>query len=208
MYDFLVDLDEYFCEKYANYDRLCVLPGYKTPVMQASKLDDFGRTYAYTLPMDTMRLALQEKKTEILATLKEKLTDETFSFSFTPVNFFQRIGGIFSRYTFYKGLRTVAARYNADLAEWGKNLDISEEIWTGICKGKFLPTKNLILSLALTAHLSFDDCNTLLAYLNEDFDYAIPKDVVVSYLLHQKIYGEGMIKAALNEYKIRNLFIR
>lgn len=208
MYDFLVDLDAYFCEKYANYDRLCVLPGYKTPVMQASKLDDFGRSYAYTLPMDTMRLSLQEKKTEILAALKEKLTDETFSFSFAPVGLFSRFKGIFSRYTFYKALQAVAARQNANLADWGKNLDISEEIWTGICKGKFLPTKNLILSLALTAHLSFDDCSYLLAYINEEFDYAIPKDVVLSYLLHQKIYSEGMIEAALAEYKIRNLFMR
>ena len=57
-----LDFDGYFCEKYANYDKLCVLPGYKMPLMQASEVDAFGRTRAYTLPADTMRLALQEKK--------------------------------------------------------------------------------------------------------------------------------------------------
>ena len=82
MYDFIKDLDEYFCEKYANYDKLCVLTGYKMPLMQASQVDEFGRTRAYTLPADRMRLALQEKKTELLAQLKSKMTDVTFSFSF------------------------------------------------------------------------------------------------------------------------------
>ncbi len=207
MYDFLADLDEYFCQKYANYDKLCVLPGYKTPVMQASKIDEFGRSYAYTLPMDTMRLALQENKTEILAALKEKLTDETFSFSFYPVKFFGRIKNVFSRYSFHKALAAAAARQNTDLAEWGKLLNVPQEVWTNICKGKFLPTKNLILSLSLAAHLSFDDCTTLLNFCGEDWNYTLPKDVVISYLLHQKIYGESMIEAALNEYKIRNLFM-
>ena len=36
MFDFITDLDEYFCEKYANYDKLCVLNGYKMPVMPQS----------------------------------------------------------------------------------------------------------------------------------------------------------------------------
>ena len=83
MYDFISDLDEYFCEKYANYDKLCVLKGYKMPVMQASEVREDGRTYAYTLPASTMRLAAQEKKAELLAALKERMTDVTFSYSFS-----------------------------------------------------------------------------------------------------------------------------
>ena len=71
MYDFIADLDGYFCETYANYDKLCVLPGYVMPVMQRSEVREDGRTYAYTLPADTMRLAKQEKKEEILAELKK-----------------------------------------------------------------------------------------------------------------------------------------
>ena len=81
MYDFLVDLDEYFCEKYANYDKLCVLPGYRMPTMQATSTDEFGRSYSYTLPANTMRLALQENKAEILAELKKRIVDKGFSFS-------------------------------------------------------------------------------------------------------------------------------
>ena len=78
-FSFLEDLDEYFCEKYANYDKLCILDGYEMPVMQATKLDEFGRTYAYTLPAETMRLSLQKNKTELLKQLKTKLTDKSFS---------------------------------------------------------------------------------------------------------------------------------
>jgi hypothetical protein len=85
MYDFITDLDGYFCETYANYDKLCILPGYVMPVMQRSEVREDGRTYAYTLPAETMRLANQEKKEEILRELKSRLTDITFSFSFRPV---------------------------------------------------------------------------------------------------------------------------
>ena len=70
MFDFIADLDGYFCEKYANYDKICVLPDYKMPKMQTSEVREDGRTYAYTLPANTMRLALQEKKAELLQTLK------------------------------------------------------------------------------------------------------------------------------------------
>ena len=62
----LTDLDEYFCEKYANCDKLCILPNYKMPMMQATEIREDGQSYAYTLPADTMRLARQEKKDELL----------------------------------------------------------------------------------------------------------------------------------------------
>jgi hypothetical protein len=87
------------------------------------------------------------------------------------------------------------------------NLDISKEIWENICKGKFLPSKNLILSLALTAQFSFDDTEELLACIFEEFDYTIVKDVVISYLLNNRVYNPEMINAALKEYKVSNLFI-
>ena len=97
MFDFLSDLDGYFCEKYANYDRLCVLPGYVMPTMQRSEVREDGRTYAYTLPSNTMRLALQEKKKELLAELKNRIADTTFSFSFVPYSFWERFANTFLR---------------------------------------------------------------------------------------------------------------
>lgn len=207
-YDFIADLDGYFCEKYANYDKLCVLPGYKMPLMQASELDEFGRTRTYTLPANMMRLALQEKKTELLASLKAKITDVTFSFSFQPLGFFASLKNRFSKYGFTRNFIKILAKYGVSEGEVFSHLDISEEVWKKICKGKFLPTKNLIFSIALTSQFSFDDTEELLAYAYEEFDYAIVKDVVIAYLLQRRVYSEDMIASALAEYKIANLFIK
>ena len=208
MYDFIADLDEYFCEKYANYDKLCVLPGYKMPLMQASKVDEYGRTRAYTLPANTMRLAMQEKKAELLIALKAKMIDSTFSFSFQPLGFFARLSSKHSKYGFTKNFKNMLAKYGISEAEALSNLDITEEIWKNICKGKFLPTKNLILSLALTAEFSLEDTEELLAYAYEEFDYTIVKDVVISYLLNNRVFNGEMVNAALREYKVANLFIK
>lgn len=207
-YDFIADLDEYFCEKYANYDKLCVLNGYKMPLMQASEVDEFGRTRAYTLPANTMRLALQENKKDLLVQLKSKMTDITFSFSFEPVGFFARLKNNFSKYGFTKNFKRMLAKYGIDENEAVKGLDVDEEIWKNICKGKFLPSKNLIFSLALIAQFSFDDTEELLAYCYQEFDFTIVKDVVISYLLYNKVYSPVMIQEALEEYKVSNLFIK
>ncbi len=208
MYEFIADLDEYFCEKYANYDKLCILQGYKMPLMQASEVDEFGCTRTYTLPANTMRLALQEKKAELLAQLKARMADMTFSFSFQPMGFFARMRSKYSKYGFTKNFKRILSKYGVSEQEAGEGLEVSNEIWMNICKGKFLPTKNLIFSLALTLQLSFDDTEELLLYLNEEFDYTIVKDVVISYLLYNRVYNRGMVDAALEEYKVSNLFIK
>ncbi|MBR4943523.1 MAG: hypothetical protein IKZ28_05775 [Clostridia bacterium] len=208
MYDFLADLDGYFCEKYANYDKLCILPNYVMPVMQRSEVRADGRTYAYTLPASTMRLATQAKKDDLLKELKTRMTDTTFSFSFVPYGFFTRIGNIFAKMTFKKALKIILAKYGVPESEAFSHLDISEEIWTGICKGKFAPSKNLIYSLALTAQISYEDTCALMALCGYEFDFAVVKDVVVSYLLTSKVYNRGMIDAAFAEYKVCNLFIK
>ena len=208
MFDFIADLDEYFCEKYANYDKLCILPGYVMPVMQRSEVREDGRTYAYTLPADTMNLAKQEKKAEILVELKKRMTDMTFSFSFLPYSFFAKIANRFSKFAFYKALNKMLKKYGISETDALENLSISEEVWKGILKGKFEPTKNLLYSLALTAQFSYADTCALLRLCGYQFNFADVKDVVISYLLQQKVYNRGMIDAALAEYKVTNLFIK
>ena len=208
MYDFISDLDGYFCETYANYDKLCILPGYVMPVMQRSEVRKDGRTYAYTLPAETMRLATQEKKDEILAELKKRMTDMTFSFSFRPYGFFAKIKNRFSKYAFCKNLKKMLEKYGISEADAHEALDVSNEIWKGILKGNFEPTKNLLYSLALTAQFSYDDTCALMRLCGYSFNFADVKDVVISYLLQQKVYNRGMIEAALQEYKVTNLFIK
>ncbi len=208
MYDFLTDLDGYFCEKYANYDKLCILPGYNMPIMQRSEVREDGRTYAYTLPADTMSLAKQEKKAELLAELKKRMVDITFSFSFIPNSIFRRIANLFRKETQQKALLRLLEKYGVTPQEALEGVTVSNEIWTGICKGKFDMTKNLIFSLALTLHFSFDDTVFLLECCGYVLDYSIVKDVVIAYLLTSKVYNSDMVEAALAEYKVDNLFIK
>ena len=209
MFDFIADLDEYFCEKYANYDKLCVLPGYRMPKMHASEVRADGRTYAYTLPLDTMRLALQEEKVNLLKALKEKMLDKTFSFSFKPLGFFARMRNKFSKKeSFLRVFKIVMARYNVTMENAADDIDIDQEIWKNICKGNFLPTKNLLFTMALTLHLSIDDLRTLLMFSGYDLDYSSVKDVVISYLVEQKVFNPLMVETALKEYKVDNLFFK
>lgn len=208
MYDFIADLDDYFCEKYANYDKLCVLPGYRMPKMQTSEVRADGRTYAYTLPADTMRLATQEKKDELLKILKEQMYDKTFSFSFRPLGMFARIKNKLSKYGFVKIAQMTFAKYNTTLEKALENVNVDGEICKNIAKGNFLPTKNTIFSLALSSHLTIDDTRNLLLVCDYELDPAIVKDVVLTYLIEQKVFNESMIARALDEYKVSNLFLK
>ena len=178
------------------------------PVMQASSVDEFGRTKAYTLPASTMRLAAQEKKAELLASLKARMADPTFSFSFRPLGLVDSLRQRFGKYSFKKYLKTLLATHGLTEQTAAEGLDVTVEIWKKICKGKFLPTKNLIFSLALTAQLSFKETEEMLLLCGEDFDYSIVKDVVISYLLNTRVYNPAMIERALAEYKVANLFIK
>lgn len=208
MFDFIADLDAYFCEKYANYDKLCILPGYHMPKMQASEVRADGRTYAYTLPANTMRLALQENKAELLADLKKKLQDKTFSFSFTPLGFFSRIANRYKKTGFVRIFKEVLSRYNLTAAEVGAELNVAPEIWKKIVNGSFMPTKNVLLTAALTSHISLQDTELLLLAAGYEWDFTDVKDVVFTYLLREKVYSRPMYEAALKEYNVKNLFFR
>ena len=165
MFDFIADLNEYFCEKYANYDKICVLPGYRMPNMHASEVREDGRTYSYTLPMSTMRLAAQQEKEALLKALKEKMFDKTFSFSFRPLPFFARMRNKYSKKeSFLLVFKEIMAKYNIKIEEADADLNVDKEIWKNICKGNFVPTKNLLFTLALTAQINIDDLQVLLSY--------------------------------------------
>ena len=208
MDEFILQLDEYFCEKYANYDKLCLLPGYKMPLMQASEIRADGRTYAYTLPAETMSLSRQEKKAEILTALKGRMVDVTFSFSFRPIKLFARIKNLFSKYAPYKVLGKLMQKYKFTDEDALTYLNVSAEIWKGIRRNKYLPSKNLIFSLGLAGQFSIKDVQALLSLCGYNFDFTYVKDVVLSYLFEERIFNPTMLARALEEYKVANLFLK
>ncbi len=203
----MTDLDEYFCKKYANYDKLCVLPGYQMPKMQDSKIDANGFTRAYTLPPETMALDKQANKAEILQELKARLVDQTFSFSFSTQSFFRRFGNLFRKYTPGKVLRAVLTRHNLTMEESGKLLNIQPEVWKGIYKGTFVLTKNALYSLALTANFSGEEVDMLFDVCAFEWDFTQVKDVVMSYLLQNRVYNLELVQKAFAQYRIENMFI-
>ena len=207
-FDFLNDLDDYFCETYANYDRLCVLPGYRMPKMQDTRVDDYGRKIAYTLPANTMRLALQENKAELLKRVKDGYLDKSFSFTFRPISLWRRFTNLFSKVTFLKVFKEIAAKHGLSAGQVFAPLNVPEEAQKGILKGKFYPSKNLLISMALTAHFNEKETKVLLDICGYEFDFEEVKDVVVTYLLLKGIYNPAMVQAALDEYGVKNLFIK
>lgn len=205
-YAFISDLDDYFCEKYANYDRMCVLKGYVMPKMQTTQRREDGTDYSYTLPPETMRLSLQENKAALLKQLKERMCDYTFSFSFRPLGFFEKLRCNRSKNSFKKVFAGICAKYSVTPEQALGVTDIGEKTKKRILKGAYYPTKNLIFTLALACGFSMEDTETLMAVCNVSFDYAIVKDVVVSYLLVNRVHNAEMIDAALEEYAVDGLF--
>ena len=161
-YAFISDLDDYFCEKYANYDRMCVLKGYVMPKMQTTQRREDGTDYSYTLPPETMRLSLQENKAALLKQLKERMCDYTFSFSFRPLGFFEKLRCNRSKYSFKKVFAGICAKYSVTPEQALGVTDIGEKTKKRILKGAYYPTKNLIFTLALACGFSMEDTETLM----------------------------------------------
>ena len=207
-FDFIEDLDRYFCEKYANYDKICILPGYRMPKMQETKVDAYGRKHSYTLPAETMCLAKQEKCAELLVELKSRMSDKNFSFTFRPLSFFQRISEALSKNSFPKKLKEVCRCHNADPNLLTEGLEIDPAIWKRILKGEFYPSKPLLFALGLSAHFTHQETEQLLGASGYLFDFENVTDTVVSYLLLKEIYNQEMVQAALEEYKVLPLPIK
>lgn len=205
-YAFISDLDEFFCKEYADYDKLCVLPGYVMPKMQTTERRSDGTDYSYTLPAKTMSLSNQQNAPLLLAELKSRLVDKTLSFSFVPLGFFTRCFSRFSKKSFLKQFTAVCARYAIGVNDALAKTSVGEKVRKRIAKGTYIPSKNLLFTIALRCGFSVQDTEQLLSATGEKFDFTLVKDVVVCYLLVHKVHASGMIDVALAEYKIDGLF--
>jgi hypothetical protein len=157
---------------------------------------------------ELMRLSHQENCEELLQTFKDGLADTDFTFNFSFAPFSERVKDRFRKYTFAKLLPTVLKHSGETLESAKEKLTLDDKIWKGIVKGSLYPEKNTIYALALTCRLSRQDTNSLLAVCGFSFSAESVRDVVVDYLLTQKIFNEDMRDSALAEYKIETLPIR
>ena len=206
--EFLSDLDAFFCEKYANYELICGLPQYKMPKMYETKTDEYGRKVSYSLPKSNLRLAQQPEKAALLAAVKEKLVCRDFTFSFHTLSIFSAWKHRHSKIGFCKVAREIANRHSLTFEGLFEGTEATEEVMQGIIRGKFLPTKNLLFAVALYAHLSGEEVDNLMYVCGMDWDFTLQRDVVVRYLLDQRIFNADMVWAALKEYKVNNLYLK
>lgn len=201
---FLDELDEYFCANYSDYTRLSATEGYEMPEM----LTVGANGSIVRKDESLMRLSNQRNKARILENFKRDFRDTYFTFSFCYPAFGERFKDHFRKYTFAKVLPGILAHSGETVQSAGERLAIEDKIWKAIVKGKVYPEKCTVLALALVCRLNTTDTNGLLAVCGYSMQSDNVRDVVVEYLLQQKIFNPMMRNRALKEYNLVNLPIR
>lgn len=202
--NYLTALDEYFCAHYSDYVRLSALEGYVMPeVVYVAQDGNIARR-----DPSCMRLCYQKDCAGLLARLKEGLTDTTFTFSFSFRPIGDRTRDRFRKFTFAKLLPDALKRCGETVESAGSRLDIEPRFWKKIAKGTLYPEKNTVLALALVCRMTVADVNNLFNVCGFTFDESNVRDVVVRYLLEQKVFNPEMRDRCLAEYGIRHLPIR
>lgn len=202
--DYLRALDEFFCSHYTDYPKLGAIEGYRMPeLLTIGKNGVLERQNS-----ERMKLCYQSDCAALLQTFKRGLVDTEFSFSFSYPSFPDRWRDLFRRHTFAKLLPAALARVKETPAGAGEKLSIEPEIWSKICKGSLYPAKSTVLALALVCRLSAGDVSDLLAVTGFSLSNENVRDIVVEYLVTQKVFNPQMRDACLAEYRIDTLPIR
>ena len=197
-------LDEYFCSQYSDYVKLSAIEGYEMPeVMSVGADGNIERKES-----EVMRLCHQANCEELLAKLKEGLSDTEFTFNFSFRPFRDRMRDPFRKFTFAKLLPAALSRVKETVQSAGEKLDIAPKYWRKIVKGKLYPEKNTVIALALVTGMKQTDINNLLNVLGFTLKKDSVRDVVCEYLLINGVFNEDMRDACLSEYAITTLPIK
>ncbi len=200
---YLRALDEHFCARYSDYVKISAIEGYVMPeVLYVAQDGNIARRDS-----SCMRLDRQQDAELLLARFKEGLTDTEFAFSFRFPTVKQRFHAFFhpKENTFARTLPRALAHCGETTASAGAKLSIEPRFWERIVKGKLLPEKCTVLALALVCHMQLEDVLELLGVSGFTMDPANVRDVVVDYLIVQKIYNPVMRDDCLREYRITSL---
>ena len=201
---YLQALDEYFCANYSDYVRLAALEGYERPeLIYIGKDGNIARRDSSAL-----RLSEQKNAQEILMRFKAELVDTDYTFNFFVASYFSRFRDLFRKYTFQKVLTSTLKKYDETWESAGEKLDIEPRFWHMIKKGKLYPEKCTVLALALVCHMRTADLQNLLNVCGFELKKESVRDVVVSYLIEQKVFNAEMRDGCLAEYHITTVPIR
>ena len=95
--DFIRDLDEYFCKTYTDFDRIGSMPSYESVTVSLVLKNRNRIEEGQNLTDEVRKIAYQPQAAQVLAELKERHVDETFSFSFRVAPLKKLIAAAFSR---------------------------------------------------------------------------------------------------------------
>ena len=197
-------LDEYFMAHYSDYIRLSALSGYKAPdTIVLGKDGSVGRK-----DPSVMRLCYQENAAELLALLKEEQADTDLTFSFRFLSFREKVRRPFEKYTFAKVFPKILKLHKMTAEEAGEKLTVEQRFWKKIVRGTLIPEKNTVIALAVTCGFTAADTENIFNACGYEFDEKSVRDVVVRFLLEQKIFAPDLVRQCLAEYKIDSLPIR
>ena len=204
--NFIHDLDEFFAKKYSDFDLIASMPSYES-VTISMILKNKNRIEEGEYAANEMRkISYQPDPAKVLAELKERYVDNAFTFSVRIAPFKKRMAAFFgSKNTVGKLIARLVKNYGEAPETLADKLGVSEEVWNGVLKGKYIPEKPLIYKLTLMLGVSHDDNIRLMRECGCAYDYSDARDVVVRYLVDYRIYNRGMIEKAFDEYRLRRL---
>ena len=197
---YLQSLDEYFCANYSDYVRLAALEGYVRPeLIYIEKDGNIARRDPAIL-----RLSGQKNAAELLKRFKSELLDTEYTFNFSVPSCFARLRDLSRKHTFKKVLAPTLKKYH----ETWEKLNIEPRFWEMIAKGKLYPEKGTVFAVALVCRMRHADLVNLLNTCGFTLKKESVRDVVVSYLIEQRVFNAEMRDACLAEYRITTIPIK
>ena len=200
------DLDDYFCKKFADFDMIGSMPSYES-VTVSMILKNKNRIEEGEYAANEMRkISYQPNPAKVLAEIKERYVDNTFTFSFRPAPFKQRIAALFGgRNTSGKFIAKLIRNYGEQPEGLWEKIGLAQKDWKAVLRGFYIPEKSLIYKITLLLGLSREDNFALMKECGCYYDFADARDVIVRYLVDYRVYNRDMIDAAFDEYHIRRI---
>ncbi len=204
--NFIADLNEFFCKHYTNYDFICSMPSYES-VTISMILKNRNRIEEGEYAANEMRkLSYQPHPDVVLAEIKERYVDNSFTFSVRVAPLKQRVKALLRFKLLTGGLLTkIIAKYGEDPASLWQKLGVSEEVWKNVLKSYYIPEKVLLFKVFLLLGMRKEDCSVLLKACGEYYNFEDARDVVVRYLMEYRIFNPEMIGAAFDEFRLRRI---
>ena len=204
--DFIKDLNEYFCKKYANYGLISSLPSYESLTI-SMVLQNRNRIEEGEYSANEMRKLLYQPNVEqVLKELKERYVDNNFTFSVRIAPFRMRVKAFFRSKKLPGALIAEKIRKSGeDPAAMAQMLGVSEEIWKNVLRGYYIPEKVLLFKLALLLGMSQEDHLALMEACDAYYNFEDARDVVVRYLIDYRVFNRDMIDRAFDEFHIRRI---